>query len=135
MRADWPVSVVDLQALYWLVGIVGVALGFYNLLRNSGHKEGATDAQIAMQVAHLEAADKNWSTKFDTLYAAFSLHQAQTAERFERVLERLNDALLMMAREHPTKADLQQVKGEILDRIDSQYGEPVAARRSSKPKN
>jgi predicted Zn-dependent peptidase len=128
---------MDLQALYWLVAVLGAALGGVSLLRTQGHKEGATDAQIAMQVAHLEAAEKSWSTKFDALYASFSLHQAQTAERFERVLERLNDALLTMAREHPTKADLQQVKGEILDRIDSQYGEPegTVRRRRVKPKD
>jgi hypothetical protein len=119
---------MDAQIWYWLIGGVAAALGVYNFIRGTGHREGATDAQLAMQVAHLEAADKTWSTKFDALYASFALHQSQTSEKFERVLERLNDALITMAREHPTKTDLQQVKAEIIERIDAQYGLPTPPR-------
>lgn len=119
---------MDLQAVYWIVGVIVAGLTVYNFIKTTSQKAGATDAQVAMQVSHLEAADKAWTTKFDALYAAFQLHQSQTSERFERVLERLNDALLTMAREHPTKADLNLVKTEILDRIDSQYGEPTRRR-------
>jgi uncharacterized protein YukE len=126
---------MDFQLAYWLIGGVAAALGIYNLVTGWGHKSGATDAQLAMQVAHLDAADKAWAGKFDALYAAFTLHQSQTSERFERVLERLNDALLMMAREHPTKADLQLVKAEILDRIDAQVGGPTTPSRRVKTKN
>jgi hypothetical protein len=120
---------MDLQTLYWFGAAIVAGMTIFNTVMTVGRKSGATDAQLANNQAHLDAAEKAWATKFDALYSSFSLHQAQTSERFERVVERLNEALLMMAREHPTKADLQEVKREILERIDSQ--EP--ARRIRKP--
>lgn len=120
---------MDLQALVWLGGAIVAGISIYNFVMGVGRRSGAND----MQLQQLDAAEKSWAVKFDALHNAFALFQAQTSERFERVVERLNEALLMMAREHPTKADLQNVKNEILDRIDSQYGEPPR-RRAIKPK-
>jgi hypothetical protein len=115
---------MDWQSLYWLGAATVAALTVYNFVVGTGRKQGSTDVQIA----HYEANEKAWGIRFDALANALSLHQSRTSERFESVVEKLNDALLVMAREHPTKADLQMVKTEILDRIDSQYGLPSTPR-------
>jgi hypothetical protein len=116
---------MDIQTIAWFGASIGAAIGVYHLFFGMGHKTGSTDAQVA----HYAENEKAWAAKFDGLHNLVTLHyqqvnervSAQTAEtssRFERVLERLNEALLTMAREHPTKTDLQHVKEEILDRID-----------------
>ena len=106
---------MELQTFYWLAGGIVAAISIYNFVVTVGHKQGSADAHLG----HSATFEQNWNVKFDSLHNALSLHQVQTTERFERMLERLNEALLTMAREHPTKNDLQMVKAEILDRIDS----------------
>jgi hypothetical protein len=118
---------MDWQGAYWLVGICIAVLTVYNTIISIGRKSGATDAQLARGSAN----EENWTLRFDALANALSLHQANTSDRFERVVEKLNDALLTMAREHPTKADLHQIKVEILDRIDA-HGEPQPLPRRRK---
>ena len=116
---------MDLQAIAWLGAALVAALTVYNFVIGIGKRVGATDAQLA----HNDVNEKTWNVRFDAIANALSLHQAHTSERFEKVVERLNEALLTMAREHPTKADLHIVKTEIIERIDSQYGEPNSRRR------
>lgn len=122
---------MDLQAVYWIVGVIIAGLTLYNFIAGTARKAGATDKQLEHS-AHNESA---WDIRFNAMHAEVSLLRSQTAERFEKVVERLNDALLQMAREHPTKTDLHMVKTEILDRIDSQYGEPPTKRRAPRAKN
>jgi hypothetical protein len=116
---------MGLQDLAWLGAAIVAALSAYNFISGLGHHRGATDAQVT----HFQDNEKAWNAKFDGLHNLVTLHyqqaneqlalqRSETASRFERVLERLNEALLTMAREHPTKTDLQHMKEEILDRID-----------------
>jgi dipeptidase len=116
---------MGLQDLAWIAAAITMALSIYNFVSGIGHHKGATDAQVS----HFQDNEKAWNAKFDALHNLVTVHyqqaneqlatqRAETASRFERVLERLNEALLTMAREHPTKTDLQHMKEEILDRID-----------------
>jgi hypothetical protein len=107
---------MDSQSIYWLVGIGVAILTVFNTVMAIGRKSGATDVQMA----RVNTNEENWQIRFDALANSFTLHQATTSDRFERVVEKLNSGLLTMAKEHPTKGDLQQVKAEILERIDSQ---------------
>src|SRR4029079_14820204 len=106
-------------------GAVVAALTAYNFVLGWGRKAGSTDAQVR----HAADNEVEWRVRFDALDAKLVLHEARTNERIEKMLERLNEALLTMAREHPTKSDLQMVKAEILDRIDAQYGVPLSRNR------
>jgi hypothetical protein len=117
---------MGVQDWYWLVGAALAVLTVYNTVMTWGRKSGATDAQMAQQNTN----EANWNIRFDALTNALALHQAQTSDRFEKVVEKLNQALLTMAREHATKGDLNQVKLEIIDRIDAQYGVPRSSRRT-----
>jgi hypothetical protein len=119
---------MDFQGLYWLVGIAVAVLTVYNTISNAAHKRGSTDAQID----HQQDNEKAWNVKFDALDGKLVHYELRTNERIENMLKQLNEALLYMAREHPTKNDLQTVKTEILARIDSQYGEPMTRRRGAK---
>jgi hypothetical protein len=102
---------MDLQTIY-LIGAAAVAgMTVYNFVSGWGHKTGTTEE-------HGRATD----VRLEALHSMVSLYQAQTMEKFERQSERLTDALLTMAREHPTKTDLQHMKEEILDRIDGRTG-------------
>jgi hypothetical protein len=116
---------MGLQDYAWLAAAIACALTVYNFIASLGQHRGSTDAQIA----HSLKTENEWSVRFDGLHNLVTMHYQQandrissqateTASRFERVLERLNEALLTMAREHPTKSDLQHMKEEILDRID-----------------
>ncbi len=116
---------MDGAALQWLLGAIVAAFTAYNFVLNWGMRAGSTDAQIKHSVDN----ETEWRIRFDALDAKIVLHEARTNERIEKMLERLNDALLTMAREHPTKSDLQMVKAEILDRIDAQYGLPMSRKR------
>jgi hypothetical protein len=98
---------MDLQTAYWLAGACVAGLTVYNFISSWGHKTGTTEE-------HGRATD----VRLEALHSMVSLYQSQTMEKFERQSERLTDALLTMAREHPTKTDLQHMKEEILDRID-----------------
>jgi gamma-glutamyl:cysteine ligase YbdK (ATP-grasp superfamily) len=115
---------MDLQLLYWAGGICLVGLTVYNFLVGLGRVSGSTEQQLR----HAAENESTWKTKFDALDAKIVHHELRTNERIEKMLERLNEALLTMAREHPTKSDLQNVKMEILERIDSQYGTPARTR-------
>jgi hypothetical protein len=115
---------MDLQTWVWVGAAITAALTVYNFISGAGRQIGAT----AKQLEHSADAERSWLVKFDALDAKIVHHELRTNERIERMLERLNEALLTMAREHPTKSDLQTVKMEILDRIDSQYGTPSPAR-------
>lgn len=108
----------DLQTWQWLLGAIVAALTIYNFVLSWGVKSGSTDAQLK----HASDSETEWRTRFDLLDAKIVHHELRTNERIEKMLERLNEALLTMAREHPTKSDLQMAKSEILERIDSQYG-------------
>ncbi len=116
---------MDFQHLAWFGGVMVALITLYHLLFGMGHKAGSTEAQIA----HHTDNENKWNVRFEALHNLVTMHyeqannrittqQAETSARFERVLERLNEALLTMAREHPTKTDLQHMKDEILDRID-----------------
>lgn len=100
------------------------AITAYNFVMHWGAKTGSTDAQLK----HASDSEMEWKTRFELLDAKIVHHEIRTNERIEKMLERLNEALLTMAREHPTKSDLQMAKAEILDRIDSQYGLPIKRR-------
>ena len=111
---------MDLQALQWALGALVAAVTSYNFVSTWGQKQGSTDAQLK----HASDTEGEWRTRFDLMDAKILHHELRTNERIEKMLERLNEALLTMAREHPTKSDLQMAKSEILERIDSQYGLP-----------
>ncbi len=119
---------MDLQAWQWLLGAIVAVVTMYNFILNWGAKAGSTDTQLK----HAAESEVEWRTRFDALDAKIVHHELRTNDRIEKMLERLNEALLTMAREHPTKSDLQTVKMEILDRIDSQYGRPTSTRRGVK---
>ncbi len=118
-------GVLDLQAWQWLLGAIVAGVTMYNFVLTWGAKAGSTEAQLK----HSAEGEIEWRTRFDALDAKIVHHELRTNDRIEKMLERLNEALLTMAREHPTKSDLQTVKMEILDRIDSQYGAPSTRRR------
>ncbi len=107
---------MDPQSLQWVLGAAVAGLTAYNFIRTWGIKAGSTAAQLK----HAENNEDLWRVRFDALDAKIVNHEIRTNERIERMLERLNEALLTMAREHPTKTDLQMVKEEILERIDRQ---------------
>lgn len=109
---------MDLQSWQWLLGAIVAGVTTYNFILLWGKKAGSTDAQLR----HAAQAEGEWKTRFDLLDAKIVHHELRTNERIEKMLERLNEALLTMAREHPTKSDLQMAKAEILERIDNQYG-------------
>jgi hypothetical protein len=117
---------MDFQTSAWIGAAIMAALTVYNFISGIGRQIGATDKQLE----HSADAEKSWNVKFDALYGKLANLELHTNERIEKMLERLNEALLTMAREHPTKSDLQMVKTEILDRIDSQYGAPQSTVRS-----
>lgn len=123
---------MDLQAWQWILGAVVAGITVYNFVLNWGRKSGIAETRLATQMKESDANESEWRIRFDALDAKLVLHETRTNERIEKMLERLNDALLTMAREHPTKSDLQMVKAEILDRIDSQYGVPNSRRRGIK---
>src|SRR4029078_4496202 len=111
-----------------VLGAIVAGLTVYNTVLGWGRKAGSTDAQVRQA----ENNEAEWRIRFDALDAKIVLHEARTNERIEKMLERLNEALLTMAREHPTKTDLHNVKAEILDRIDAQYGTPMSRKRGLK---
>lgn len=111
---------MDLQTWQWLLAAIVAGLTIYNFVITWGKREGATEEQVK----HAIDSEETWRTRFELLDAKIVHHELRTNERIEKMLERLNEALLTMAREHPTKSDLQMVKSEILDRIDAQYGTP-----------
>jgi dipeptidase len=131
---------MGLQDLAWLGAAIVAALSAYNFITSLGQHKGATDAQIA----HHADNENKWNIRFEALHNLVTMHyeqannrittqQAETSARFERVLERLNEALLTMAREHPTKTDLQHMKDEILARIDgAEYTPRPSTRRKTK---
>jgi hypothetical protein len=110
---------MDLQTAYWAVGAAVAFLTVYNFVSAWGHKTGTTEE-------HGRATD----VRLEALHGLVSLYQSQTTEKFERQSEKLTEALLTMAREHPTKTDLQHMKEEILDRIDGR----TTPRRGRPPK-
>lgn len=115
---------MDLQALAWLLGAIVAGLTVYNFVKGAGRKEAENEAEVKKH----DQFENHWNVQFDALHNSFNLYQAQTSDRFEKVMDRLNDALLTMAREHPTKLDLQMMKQEIIDRID------MRTRDANKPK-
>src|SRR6185436_10169871 len=100
---------MDAQTLQWVLGAVVAAFTTYNFILAYGRKDGATDAELR----HSAENENLWRIRFDALDLKIVNHEIRTNERIERMLERLNEALLTMAREHPTKSDLQMVKQEI----------------------
>lgn len=115
----------SLQSWAWLIGAIVAGLTVYNFILAWGKREGTTEEQVKQALDSEDA----WRTRFDLLDAKIVHHELRTNERIEKMLDRLNEALLTMAREHPTKNDLQLVKTEILERIDAQYGPPRSRAR------
>ena len=116
---------MGLQEWAWLGAAFVAALSAYNFIVSIGQRRGATDAQVKNYTDDRHA----WEVKFDAMHNLMQLNdqrtnqrisdlQLETSTRFEKVMDRLNAALLTMAREHPTKADLNDMKDEILARID-----------------
>lgn len=63
---------ISLESLAWAGAIAVAALTVFNFIRNIGRD-----------------ANKDWNTKFDALFAAFSLHEARTSERLGKLSETL----------------------------------------------
>lgn len=105
---------MDLHTFYIICGLVISGLTIYNTITSAGHKSGVSEAELE----NFKQQAATWAVKFDALYARFDLIERQTTERFERTQERVNDALLTMAREHPTKGDLHELEARIIGHID-----------------
>lgn len=132
---------MDWQTLAWIGGAVVAAITVYNFIVAAGRRLGATDAQVKQYTE----GEKAWTVRYDALHNLVTMHhqqtndrfaaiQLETSARFEKVMDRLNEALLTMAREHPTKADLLRMKEEILTRIDTAEYAPPNGRRKVLPK-
>src|SRR5688572_7661568 len=117
---------IDFQTLAWIGAAIVAAITVYNFIVAAGRRLGATDAQVK----HYNEGERAWAVKFDALHNLVMMHHQQTTDRFaavqletstrfEKIMDRLNEALLTMAREHPTKTDLLRMKEEILTRIDT----------------
>ena len=119
---------MDPQLLYWIGGIAIVGLTLFNTIENRAKKAGESETKISKY----DDNERIWSARFETLSGVVTQFELKTNERFERMLERLNEALLTMAREHPTKNDLQLVKGEILERIEAMEFPRRPAQRKTK---
>jgi hypothetical protein len=104
---------MGLQDYAWLGAAVVAAITIYNLISSFGQRRGETDAQHI----HRVGIEKAWDVRFSALEASVVLHHTQVNERFEKLLERQHDALLTMAREHATKADLHAVEQRVVDRL------------------
>ena len=109
---------MDFQTGVWIGNLIVAGMALYSFVKAFGKTEGSTETQLK----HSDDNERMWNIRFDALHNQMELHRTTTSEKFEKMLERLNEALLTMAREHPTKSDLQTVKMEILDRIDMVEG-------------
>ena len=132
---------MTLEDLYFIGGAIVVAITIFNFVIAIGQRRGATDAQVKQYTE----GEKAWAIRYDALHNLVTMHhqqtndrfaaiQLETSTRFEKVMDRLNDAILTMAREHPTKNDLLRMKEEILARIDVAEYAPVNGRRKIAPK-
>lgn len=76
------------------------------LVMSWGKKSGVTDTKL-----------REFEIKFDTLHAKQLLDERTVQEAMSRLQDKITDALLGMARDHPTNADLHATENRIIDRL------------------
>lgn len=120
-----------------IAALAAVLLSIIAMLIAWGRRSGVTESELATikkdmteqdnEIASFrvlrDGLEEKWRVRFDALYARFDLVERQTAERFERTQDKVNEALLTMAREHPTKKDLHELEGRIIGHIDMRFGQ------------
>lgn len=109
----------DLKALATLGAVL---LSIVSMLVAWSKRAGIKEAEFESIRRDFEDTTKTQAVRFDALYARFDLIERQTSERFERTGDKLNEALLTMAREHPTKRDLNELEHRIIEHIDMRLG-------------
>lgn len=122
---------MDIITAYYLGAAIIAGLTVFNFIKVIGHKQGQSETELKAVQHELDTAEKAWSVKFDALYSRFDLVERQTSERFERTQDKVNEALLTMAREHPTKKDLHELESRIIAHID--FALSRTAQRNTKP--
>lgn len=105
---------MDLQMWVWLGAILVSAMTIFNFIEGRSKKGVIAEADMEQ----IKLSQREWNVRFDALYARFDMVERQTGERFERTQDKVNEALLTMAREHPTKTDLHELEARIINHID-----------------
>lgn len=89
-----------------LVAAANAFLSVVAVVMAWGKKSGVTDTKI-----------KEFEVRFDVLHAKQQLDEQMFNQAVSRLQDKITEALLNMARDHPTNADLHATENRIIDRL------------------